>query len=78
MKFTPVNEIPRRRGNNRLQQLIEKFAQSEHQTVKLEFAEGEYKSISVARSVIANAIKRSHRPVILVKRGDELYLVKIQ
>lgn len=81
MKLVAVtaDQVPeRRRAYNKLQKMLRDFANSNHEIVLLDFAEGEYKSPITACQVISVAIKRSKRPLKVFRRGDNVYLTKIR
>lgn len=77
MKLVPVEKIPYRM-NNRLQDILDGFAESDDDIVKIDFEENEYKSVRVAASVIAVAIKRSRHNMKVSVRGDQVFLFKIK
>lgn len=74
MKLIPVESVPERRGKHRLQDLIQEFVDSSADVVKVDFSERDYKSASVCRSCLANAIIRSRCSVKVWRRGDEVFL----
>lgn len=77
MKLVPTNYIPApKRKKNKLQAIIEEFANSSEQTVECCFEEGEYASPAVCRSTLHKAVERSGRMVHVVSRGDKVYLTK--
>lgn len=77
MKLVPTNYIPApKRKKNKLQALIEEFANSSEQTVECCFEEGEYASLAVCHSTLHEAVKRSGRMVQVVRRGNKIYLTK--
>lgn len=75
MRFTKVDEVPKKKTYHKLRDDLERFMQSGVKIVRIDFHEGEYKSASVATSVLRNAIKRHHFTGITVfQRGDNVYL----
>jgi malate/lactate dehydrogenase len=77
MKFIAVDSLPRVKGEkNKLQELIEAFMNSPYKIVKLDYEKGAYKSPAICCSTMKAAVKRSHRGIDVVKRGDDVYLVK--
>ncbi len=77
MKLIPVNEIPERRGQHRLQDLIKEFAESDAKIVKIDFNNHDYKSSKVCRSCLSIAAKRSGHPIKVSIRGEEVFLSKL-
>ena len=76
--FTKVDSLPKR-GNNRLQKLIEEFVNDDAKIVKLNYAEKDYASPSVCRSTLAIAVMRSgHKSVKVRLRGKDVYLIKTE
>ena len=77
--FTKVETMPKRHGNNHLQKFIEEFVKNEAKIAKINYAPGDYKTPSVCRSVLATTVTRSgYRSIKVIKRGDEVYLVKTE
>ena len=76
MKMIPVDRIPEKAERHRLQDVIKEFYNSQNEAVKLEFADGEYKNSEIAYRCIFTAAKRSGYGVKVVKRGEEVYLIK--
>ena len=76
MRFVEVEEVPRRNAKKHLQGYLQEFMNMNIKVAKLDFNEREYKSPSIARSVIAIAIKKSGLPSTITKRGDEIYLIR--
>lgn len=75
MRFTKVDEVPKKRAYHHLKDDLERFVQSKVGIVKIDFHEGEYKSATVAASVLRNAVKRhGFTGVKVFQRGDNVYL----
>lgn len=75
MRFTKVDEVPKKKAYHKLKDDLERFIQSGATIVRIDFHEGEYKSATVAVTVLRAAIKRHHFNGIKVfKRGDNVYL----
>ncbi len=77
MKLIPVEAVPKRRGRHHLQDLIEEFARSDAQVVKIDFSEHDYKSEKVCRSCLGVAAKHSGYPIKVSLREGVVYLSKI-
>lgn len=74
MRFTKVDAVPKR-TYHKLRDDLERFIQSGAKIVRIDFHEGEYKSATVATSVIRNAIKRhGFNGITVFQRGDNVYL----
>lgn len=76
MNFTEVREIPRRRGYTSLKREFEDFMATGLKAAKVGFEKGQYKSSAVAYSCMYISIKRHGFPIKIIKRGDEIYLVR--
>ena len=79
MKLVYVDEVPEVKNKckpHNLQKLIEEFVKSDREVAKVDIDGDEYKSILVARQCVYVAIRRSHHKVRVVKRGEDLYLIK--
>lgn len=76
MRFTKVNEVPKKRAAyHRLKDDLERFVQSGLEIAKIDFHEGEYKSATVAANVISAAVKRhGFNDIKVIQRGDNVYL----
>ncbi len=75
MRFTEVNEVPKKKAYHKLKEDLERFVQSGVKIAKIEFHQGEYKSATVAAGVLRVAIKRhGFNGIEVFQRGDNLYL----
>ena len=76
MTFVKVDEIPGRKSKHYLQDAIKEFAESGHQIVKVEFDERDYKNANSAYSSMLKAVKTSGYHIALIRRKNNLYLMK--
>lgn len=76
MKFVEVKEIPGKRENHRLKDKWEEFMASNIKIAKVDLKEDEYASAHVASSVMRISIKHYGYPITVIRRGDEIYLVR--
>ncbi len=76
MKFVEVKDIPNRKRHHRLKDYWDEFMCMNVKTAKIDFDIYEYSNPDVARSVIANSIKRFGYPIDINKRGNEIYLIR--
>lgn len=75
MRFTKVDEVPKKKAYHKLKDDLERFMQSGVKIAKIDFHEGEYKSATVAANVMRVAVKRHGINGIKVfLRGDNVYL----
>ena len=92
MKLVPVEKVPdleldkyprKKRGVklmrpiHRLQEMFKDFVESNHDVCRLDFTDRDYKSPMGCYKAIYNTIKNSHYNIKVVKRGDEIYLVRV-
>ena len=80
MRYAKVDKIPepKRGSRNCLQGFIKEFMSDDSVKVaKLNWKENEYKDATIARNSMATAIKRSGENLMVIKRGQDLYLMKI-
>lgn len=79
MKYIKVDEIPKIRGSkNDLQCLIKEFMSDEKiDKAKVEIKKGEYSKIEYAYKSLYNAIKVSGENCRCIKRGNDIFLVKM-
>ena len=80
MRYAKVDKIPelKKGGRNRLQRFIkEVMIDNSVKVAKLNWNENEYKDVNTARNSMATAIKRSGENLMVIKRGQDLYLMKI-
>lgn len=77
MKLTFVDELPKARsGYHNLQALIEEFMNSDCEIARVDLHKNDYKSSNHAYKSIWLSARKSRRLVKVVKRGDDVYLVK--
>lgn len=77
MRFTKVDEVPKRATYHKLKDDLERFIQSGAAVAKIEFHQGEYKSTKVAVGCLKAAVKRHHfNNIEVFKRGDNVYLAR--
>lgn len=76
MKFVEVKEVPGVRQNNPLKSKWVEFMAMNVKVAKVDLSEHEYKSATVAQSVMSVSIKRFGYPITVTRRGDELYLIR--
>lgn len=76
MKFVKVNEVPEVKKYHHLKDYFEGFMDSNIKIAKVELNNGDYTSTACARTVLYAAIKRHGFPINIMKRGDEIYLVR--
>jgi hypothetical protein len=75
MRFTKVDEVPKKRAYHRLKDDLERFMQSGLKVARIDFHPDEYKSARVAASVLKAAIKRHGlNGITVIQRGDNVYL----
>lgn len=75
MRFTEVNEVPKKAAYHKLKDDLERFVASGLNVVRIDFHEGEYKSADVAVSCLRVAISRhGFNGITVFKRGDYVYL----
>lgn len=80
MRYVKVDKLPelKKGGRNRLQGFIKEFmSDNSVKVAKLNWNENEYKDVNTARNSMATAIKRSGENLMVIKRGQDLYLMKI-
>jgi hypothetical protein len=77
MKFTKVEKVPEKnRGKKRLQVFFSEFMTANVKTARVDFAEGDYANVNVARTTLSTAAMRGAFPIRVCIRGDEIYLVR--
>ena len=76
MRAVPINCIPEAKRYHRLQAFLEEFVNSNVGFAKIELAPDEYESPLIAYRCIGLAAKRGNHPVKVIKRGNDLYLVR--
>lgn len=76
MKFVEVKEVPGVRQDNLLKSKWVEFMAMNVKVAKVDLSEHEYKSATVAQSVMSVSIKRFGYPITVTRRGDELYLIR--
>lgn len=77
MKLTFVEKLPEKRCHSNLQAFIEDFCKSDSKIAKIEFTDKDYVSTHSCYGAWRVAAKRSRRPVKVIQRNNEIYLVKI-
>lgn len=78
LKLKAVESIPVLGKRHDLQSLIEEFVKSGCSVMEVEFEiEHDYKSATVCRSCLANAINRSrHYGIKAIRNGNRVFLAK--
>ena len=78
MTFTKVDEVPKyeHKQRHKLGIYLKEFMASNIKVAKVNFVEGEYKSLKSAHESLRVAAKRWVLPIDVVKRGDEVFLVR--
>lgn len=75
MRFTEVNEVPKKKAYHHLKDDLDRFVRSGAKIAKIDFHEGEYKSASVAAQCLRVAIKRHcYNGIKVFQRDDNVYL----
>lgn len=78
MKFVKATEeeiaIPKH--NNKLKEFLNEFMASGDQFARVELSDDEYKNIKSANNCLSYAAKRHGFPVHVIRRGDNLYLIR--
>lgn len=75
MRFTRVDEVPKKAAYHNLKDELERFISSGMKVARVDFHEGEYKSAAIAAGCMKIAIKRHGINGIKVfQRGDHVYL----
>lgn len=74
MNQLPVIVVPRRKSRYNLLDLIEDFVSSGYCVARLLYGEPGYKTRVSARNSVASAVKRSNRKILVMLRGDQIYL----
>ena len=76
MKIVPVDQVPKKRGYHKLQDMLEEFVKSPYDVVKIQIKEGEYKNAKACCTSLYGAVKRSGYKVKIYMRDNEIYLAK--
>lgn len=77
MRIVEVDRLPKKRASrHNLQDMINGFVNSDAKFVKIELAEGDYKSVKVCYNCMKVACGRSGYSVKTKMRNNEVYLVK--
>lgn len=75
MRFTKVDEVPKKKAYHKLKDDLDRFVQSGLKVAKIDFHQGEYKSATVAAQCLRVAIKRHcYNGIKVWQRGDNVYL----
>ena len=77
MNLIPVESVPNR-PYHPLQDMIEEFVNGNADIVRVDFSESDYKSATVARSCLGNAVKRSKYNIKVWLRGKQVFLSKVK
>lgn len=76
MTFTKVKEVPKRNDKHDLRALLNQFVAEDIKVAKLNFNEHDYKRASYAATACAQSVKRGKLPIAVMRRGEEVYLVR--
>lgn len=75
MRFTKVDEVPKKRAYHSLKDDLDRFVKSGLKVAKIDFQPGEYKSATIATNCLRVAIKRhGFNGIEVFQRGDNVYL----
>ena len=75
MRFTKVNEVPKKKSYHNLKDDLERFVASGLKVAKIDFHPGEYKSATIAANCLKEAVKRhGFNGIEVFQRGDNVYL----
>lgn len=75
MKFVKFDEeISKTAANHNLKVFLDEFMSSNIKLAKVEFKEGEYKSVNVAVSCLRNSSYRHGFPIKFFKRKNDIYM----
>lgn len=79
--FKKVDSVPKKAATGKsagrhLQVLMEEFMTSGDKIVKVNIPEGHYRNMNIRRSTLGVAAKKSEHPINVVRRGDDIYLVR--
>lgn len=81
MTLTFVEKLPetnrRIKPHSKLSVFIDNFCNSDHKVMKIEFTTEDYVSTKSCYNTWQVAARRSKRPVKVVQRNNEVYLIKI-
>lgn len=75
-KFKKVDIVPEKIKKARLKADWQEFMDANIKIAMVDLKQYNYKSVDVARTVMACSVKRFGLPIDVVKRGDEIYLVR--
>lgn len=76
MKFVEVKEVPGRTIKKNLYGYLNEFMVLDIKVAKVEFNKMEYKNTITAYQCLHRAIKRQRLPLTIIKRNDEIFLVR--
>ena len=75
MRFTKVDEVPKKAAYHKLKDDLERFVASGLKVARVDFHEGEYKSAKVATESLRIAIKRHcFNGIKVFQRSGHVYL----
>ena len=79
--FSEVKNVPKKMATGKskgqhLQVLMEEFMTEGIKIAKVNIPEGHYSSMMVRYGTIKAGAKKSENPIKVMKRGDEIYLVR--
>lgn len=78
MYLTVVDKLPEKRTHRSdLRALIDDFCNSDSKVVKIEFTDKDYVNYRSCYNAWYKSAKGSRRPVKVIQRNKEVYLVKI-
>lgn len=76
MKFVEVKEVPGRTIKKNLYGYLNEFMTMDIKVAKVEFNKMEYKTVISAYLCIYRAVQKSRLPLRVMKRNDEIFLVR--
>lgn len=76
MKFTVMEELPRKREYNPLGKYLEEFMRMNVKVARVDFDAHEYASAKVCQTTLYTSIKRRALPIKTSVRNNEVYLIR--
>ncbi len=76
MKLTPVNITQAKCAKKDVYNMLLEFVNSEHECVRVDFEDFEYKSYSSAYSSLSKCVEHTSFPIRVMSRGQEIYIIK--
>lgn len=76
MKFTVMEELPRKREYNPLGKYLEEFMRMNVKVVRVDIDAHEYSHPKVCQTTLYFAIKRRALPIKVSMRSDKVYLIR--